>query len=108
MFNNFKISYKKEFEEEFNKIYALISENSTQNAQKFASELKFEIEWIIKYPIAGTIEKRIYSKQNWYRFKIIMKSWKIIYKVTNTTLVFLSIIHVKKHPREFYKLKKRE
>lgn len=40
--NNYKISYKKEF----------------------AKELKSKINWIIKYPTAGTIESRIYSKQN--------------------------------------------
>lgn len=107
MSDNRKISHKKEFEEEFLATYAYIFENSEQNARKFANELKSKIDWITRNPTAGTIETRIYSKQNWYRFKIVMKNWKIIYKVTNTTLVFLSIIHVKKHPNEFKKIKKR-
>jgi plasmid stabilization system protein ParE len=104
---NHKISFKIEFEEEFEEIYTYIFENSEQNARKFAGEIKLKIEWIIQNPSAGTIETKIYSKQNWYRFKILMKSWKIVYKVTENTLVFLSIIHVKRHSDEFEKLRKR-
>ncbi len=91
------IFYKKNFDNDFEEIYKYIEHDSPQNAKKFASELKKLIMWIIKNPTAGTIETQLYSKNDWYRFKKIMKSWKIIYKVTTKLLVFLGIIHVKKH-----------
>ena len=100
-----KIVYKKEFEEDFEYVYSSISENSDQNAKKFAQNVKKQIEWVIKNPTAGTIETQIHCKQNWYRFKTVMKSWKIIYKVTKSMLVFLGIIHVKRHPNEMKKLR---
>jgi len=92
-----KTFYKKNFDDDFEKIYNYIANDSPQNAKKFASQLKKLIEWIIKNPTAGTIETQIYSKNDWYRFKKIMKSWKVVYKVTKKLLVFLGIIHSKKH-----------
>lgn len=100
-----KVFYKKEFEEDFEKIYDYISIDSEKNARNFARDTKEKIEWIIDNPTSGTPEKQIHSKQNWYRFKTVMKSWKIIYKVTKTILVFLAIIHTKRHPKEVKKLR---
>jgi len=105
MFKKRKIVYKKEFEEDFEYVHSFISENSEQNAKKFAQEVKTKIDWVIQNPTAGTIENQIHSKQNWYRFKTVMKSWKIIYKVTKSMLVFLGIIHVKRHLDEIKKLR---
>ncbi|MBN1463413.1 MAG: type II toxin-antitoxin system RelE/ParE family toxin [Paludibacteraceae bacterium] len=100
-----EIKYKGEFDDDFMKIYKYISEDSSQNATKFAQEVKEKINWIIENPTAGQIEIQIHSKHNWYRYKIVMKSWKIIYKVTRTLLVFIGIIHTKQHPNETKKLR---
>ena len=100
-----KIVYKKEFETDFEHVYSFINENSEQNAKKFAQDVKTKIDWIIKNPTAGTVETQIHSKQDWYRFKTVMKSWKIVYKVTKSVLAFLGIIHVKRHPNEVKKLR---
>ena len=49
--------------------------------------------------------REIYSKKNWYRFKTVMKSWKVVYKVTTSFLVFLRIVHTKQDPKEMEKLR---
>ena len=100
-----KVVYKKDFEDDFEQVHSFINENSEQNARKFAQDVKTKIERIIQHPSSGTIESQIHSKQNWYRFKTVMKSWKIVYKVTKSMLVFLGIIHVKRHPDEIKKLR---
>jgi len=100
-----KLVYKKDFEDDFEQVYSFIRENSEQNAKKFAQEVKIKVEWIIQNPTSGTVESQIQSKQNWYRFKIVMSSWKIVYKVTKSMLVFLGIIHVKRHPNQIKKLR---
>jgi len=100
-----KVVYKKEFENDFVSVHSFISENSGQNAKKFAQDVKTKIEWIMKNPMAGTVETRIHSKQNWYRYKTVMTSWKIVYKVTKSLLVFLGIIHVKRHPDKIKNLR---
>lgn len=105
MSENKEIIYKEEFEENFEDIYEYINEDSEQNAKEFANDVKEKVEWIIKNPTAGNVENKIHSKQNWYRFKIVMKSWKIVYKVTKTLLVFLGIIHMRKHPDNIKKLR---
>lgn len=97
MCNKTIVYYKKEFEDDFEEIYNYILTNSPQNAIKFSENLKKKIDWIIKNPEAGTIELSIKSKKNWYRFKKLMKSWKIIYKSTKNSLIFLRIIHAKRN-----------
>ena len=64
-----------------------------------------KMKWIIQNPTAGTPEIKIFSKKKWYRFKIVMKSWKIVYKVTKAQLVFLKIVSMKQAPREIEKLR---
>ena len=103
MANN-TVLYKKEFEEDIDEIYNYIFRNSEQNARKFSDEVKSIILWIIKNPTAGNLETKIYSKNNWYRYKIVMKSWKIIYKLTKTTITFLRIIHVKRNSEKLQNL----
>jgi hypothetical protein len=46
------------------------------------------IERIVKYPHSGTLETIIKSKEQTYRFKTVMKSWKVIYKISDTTIFF--------------------
>lgn len=105
MANKRKVLYKKSFEQDFEEVYDYINQDSEQNAKKFAQEVKNKIEKIIKNPTAQSPEILIYSKQNCYRFKNVMKSWKIIFKVTKSILVFLSIIHIKRNPNKIKKLR---
>ncbi len=107
MQDELQVLYKEEFELDFEEIYNYILINSDKNAQKFVSELRITIQRIIKNPEAGTLENRIDSKENNYRYKILMKSWKLIYKLTRTELIFLSIIHVKRGPESYNNLKSR-
>ena len=55
---------------------------SPQNTAKFAKEVDLEIEKIYKQPTAFPPELYLSTKNNLYRFAIVMKSWKIIFKVT--------------------------
>lgn len=96
---------KKKFEDDFDEIFDYINENSPQNAIKFAEELDVKIEEITINPTAFPPEKTLPTKRNWYRFSKLMKSWKILYKVTNKVLVFLSIVHSKRHSKEIEKLR---
>jgi len=40
-----------------------------------------------------------------YRFVIIMKKWKLIFKVTTKLLIFLGIIHTGMNPNKIKKLR---
>jgi plasmid stabilization system protein ParE len=98
------IFYNEKFNKDFEEIVTFISEDSEKNAHKFAVELKTTIERIVKYPHSGTLETMIKSKDQSYRFKTVMKSWKVIYRITETSLSFLRIIHNKRSSGEYGKL----
>lgn len=87
--------------DEGEKIFNYIKSNSPQNADKFRVELLKQINDIEVYPP----EKLLNRKQILYRFAIVMRSWKLIFKVTSNSLVFIGIVHTKQHPREVGKLK---
>ncbi len=95
----------KKLELHFDEIYDYIIKNSPQNAKKFAEQLDVQIEKIKQSPKAFPAEYYLQTKNNLYRFALVMKRWKIIYKVTNELLVFLGIIHTAQHPREIKKLR---
>ncbi len=100
-----RVLIKKEFDKSFERIFRHINENSEQNAKKFVKEVEEKMKWIMKNPTAGTPEIKIYSKKKWYRFKIVMKSWKIVYKVTKSLLIFLKILHMKQDAKDLKKLR---
>ena len=94
-------NFEKQAEEQYDYIYT----NSPQNANKFADGISLIIKKIYEHPKAYPPEPNIPSKQNMYRFKLYMKSWKIIFKVTNNLLIILGIINTKQHSREIKKLR---
>ena len=100
-----KVLIVKKFEEQGKEIAKYISENSSQNAKEFAKEVDGKIMKIIKHPTAYPPELYLPTKKNWYRFTIVKKRWKIIFKITNKLLVFLDIIHTSRHPHEIQKLR---
>ena len=104
--NNRKISYKEKFEDHFDDIIKYLTEKSPQTAKEFAQEVKDKLNKIENTPTANPIEPSLPSKQKWFRFAIVKKRWKIIFKVTNKVLIFLGIVHTSRHPKEIKKLQK--
>jgi len=100
-----KVVYTNTFDKQFDANFLYIKENSTQNAQDFAKETDLSIEKIKNHPTAYPPEPFLPTKNNWYRFTLVMKSWKLIFKITNDSLIFLGIIHTSRHPREIKKLR---
>lgn len=100
-----EIKIKKQFDEQGRDIVSYIRKNSIQNAQKFIDELDRLIDKIVQNPEIYPPERFLPTKQNLYRFVIVMKSWKIIFKLTNERLVFIGIIHTAMHPNKIKQLR---
>ena len=97
--------FTRKFSQNFDSAYDYIYNDSPQNAKKFAKELDQKIDKIKKQPTAFPPEPALRTEKNWYRFSILMKRWKLIYKVTNDLLIFLGIIHTSRHNRELKKFR---
>lgn len=106
MKNNRKTIIQPEVFNEAEKIYKFIKSNSHQNADKFKQELSEQIDKVEAHPTANPPESFLNGKRILYRFTIIMKSWKLIFKVTNKLLIFLGIVHMSQHPKEIQKFRK--
>ena len=91
--------------EHVDEIYSYIKTNSLQSAEKFKKELKQKIEEVEMQPTSYPPEMILNTKRRMYRFAIIMKSWKIVFKVTQKLLIILGIIHTSRHPNEIKKLR---
>jgi len=94
-----------QLEQQFDETFQFIQQDSSQNAEKFAQQLNEKLEKIEEHPTAFSPEPNLPTKKNWYRFAIVMRRWKVIYKVTNSMLVFLGIVHTARHPDEIKKLR---
>ncbi len=99
------VTAKQRFRVDGREIAEYIRQDSTQNALKFNQELTKVLIKIKNHPTASPPEPFLPTKQNWYRFSVVMKSWKVIFKVTKSKLIFLGIIHTSRHPREIKKLR---
>ena len=86
-------------------IYEYIKSDSPQNAEKFKQELQKKIEKVEANPTAHSPENLLNNKRKLYRYTLLMKSWKLIFKVTKELLVFLGIVHIKRHPNQTQKLR---
>ncbi len=91
--------------EDVEEIHSYIIGNSPQNAEKFKQELKQKIKDVENNPKAYPPEDIANSKTTMYRFVIVMKKWKLIFKVTTKLLIFLGIIHTSRNPNEIKKLR---
>ena len=91
--------------EQVEEIYSYIKKNSIQNAEKFKQELQEKINEVERHPTACPPEITANSKIILYRFAIVMKKWKLVFKVTQKLLFFLGIIHTSRNPNEIKKLK---
>ena len=65
---------------EAEKIFDYIKLNSPKNADKFRKELLKQINEVEVYPTAYSPEKLLNQKLVLYRFAVIMKSWKLIFR----------------------------
>ncbi|MEA3443192.1 MAG: type II toxin-antitoxin system RelE/ParE family toxin [Bacteroidota bacterium] len=90
---------------EAEKIFEYIKSNSPINADKFKKELLIQIEKTEAHPTANPPEIFLNRTRILYRYTIVMKSWKLIFKITNKLLVFLSIVHTSQHPHAIQKLR---
>ncbi len=99
--------YLPKFETDFDEIFLYLQRKSPQSAIKFAENTNRALETIKQNPKLFTPENYLPTKHNLYRFALVMKSWKIIYKHTKTKLIFLGIIHTAQHPREIKNLRTR-
>ncbi len=86
-------------------IFGYIKQNSPKNAEKFKNELINLINKVEDIPESYPPEKFLNSKKNRYRFALLMKSWKLIFKTTNKYLIFIGIVHTSRHPKEIRKLR---
>jgi len=82
-----------------------IKQDSPQNAEKFVADLKPKMDRVIAYPETFSPEKSLLTKRRIYRFALYKKRYKIIFKVLETQIIFLDIVHGKRHPDYFKKLK---
>ena len=100
-----KTKLKKQFDKQGREIVKYIRGNSEKNAQNFIKQVDIITNKIENQPKAFPPEPNLQTKSNLYRFALVMKSWKIIFKVTNSLLIFLGIIHTSRHPIEIKKLR---
>jgi len=96
---------KNNFKNNAHEIVDYINQNSPQNAEKFKIELAKKLIEIRNNPQGFPPEPYLQTKNNLYRFALVMKSWKIIFKSTNKLLVFLGIIHTARNPNEINNLR---
>ncbi len=94
-----------DFDKHFDENFVFLKRRSPQNAMIFAEKVDKKIEAIKQNPKLFPTEKYLYTKRSLYRFSLVMKSWKIIYKVTNSKIIFLGIIHTAQHPSKIKKLR---
>ena len=100
-----EIKVKQQFLDSVLEIRDFIAQDSPQNADKFVAELRPKMSRIIEYPESFPPEKNLLTKRFLYRFARYKKQYKIIFKVLDSQLVFLDIIHGKRHPDHVRKLK---
>lgn len=98
----------KEFREQAKEIFNYINKESPQNAEKFTNELVEEINKIERTPTDYPPVRNFPNTTNRYRYKIFMKSFKIVYKVLKHVLIFAGLLHVSQGLGAYKNLRKRK
>lgn len=88
-----KVFFSPNFDSQFDEIYEFIKEDSPQNAEKFTKELEENMKTIMLNPEAYPPVTNFPNKTQRYRYKLFMKSFKIVYKCLKEMLVFVGILH---------------
>ena len=95
------------FNKEAKEIYDYLYRQSPQNANKFRQELKRKLIQIKRNPYAFSVEPQLPNKRKIYRRAIVMKSWKIVYRITKHQLTILGIAHGARNPSVIRSFRKR-
>lgn len=90
---------------EAEEIYEYIKTNSPQNAEKFKHEFLKSVDKVENNSEIYPPEDELNAERILYRFILVMKSWKLVYKVTISLLIFVGIVHTSRHPNEIKKLR---
>ena len=101
-----KIVISPDFEKQFDEFFNYIKNESPQNAEKFIQELKKNMEAIEKNPEAYPPVTNFNNITQRYRFKIFMKSFKIVFKVLKEMLVFVGLLHTSQGNKVYNKSRK--
>jgi plasmid stabilization system protein ParE len=96
----------KEFREKAREIFKYIDNDSHQNADKFIVELLKQIDIIESNPEAYPPVANFPNKTHRYRYKIFMKSFKIVYKCLKKSLIFVGLLHTHQGSEAYKKLRK--
>lgn len=103
-----EVKVKQQFLDSLLEIRDYFAQDSPQNADKFVADLRTKMERIIQDPENFSPEKNLLTKRFLDRFARYKKSYKIIFKVLDAQLIFLDIVHGKRHPDYFKKLKTKD
>lgn len=101
-----KIAVHPEFDNSLLETYEYLKQDSPLFAERFKDDLLKQMEKIIHHPFAYPKEDLIPGQNGIYRFSVFKKNWKIIFKVTNSILIFLKLFHVKQNPKKIKEVKK--
>ena len=106
--NQFNIKYTQDFINELNEIYQYLSRKESERiARKFAKAVDDKTYQIERNPYAFSVEPQLPSKRKIYRRAIVMKSWKIVYRITKHQLTILGIAHGARNPSVIRSFRKR-
>ena len=102
-----KIRVLDEAYQDIDNITDFIAVNSQQpfNAVKVADAIFETIDKIVQNPFAYKECENIPTRAKMYRQAVCL-SWLIIYKITNTEIIILGIIHGARKPSKISKLRK--
>ena len=83
-------------------IWHFIANDSLKQADIFLRDIEQIMNKIEHYPEANPVFKPLDGLRKLYRYKIFKKNYFIVYKLLNTKLIYIRVVHSKQNP-EFYK-----
>jgi plasmid stabilization system protein ParE len=101
-----KVAISPDFDKQFDEFYEYIYKESPQNAEKFVRALEKNMKLIEKNPEAYPPVTNFPNKTKRYRYKIFMKSFKIVYKCLKEVLIFVGLLHTSQGYKAYQNLRK--
>ncbi len=96
------------FKTSLRETYLFIRQTSLANADQFVDEAYRLLTRIALFPEGYPFEHRLPTKRNLYRFKKFKKSYKIIFKVLKTKVIFIAVIYARRGEEAYQKLRTRD
>ncbi|OQX78821.1 MAG: hypothetical protein B6D61_04680 [Bacteroidetes bacterium 4484_249] len=106
MVEKYNVKISNNFYKQSREIYNYILKESVQNANKFINKLEIQIKKIKKSPSAYPPLTNFPNKLKLYRYSYVMKSFKIIYKISGSLIIILGIVHKGRANSEYNKIRK--